>query len=143
MVGVLIYIGSAHRTTTDAEGRYQISDLVPGDYELYCRLPQTTRADAAQREDGWGARYSDTYYFPGVEDSARAVRLKVNAGMRAGGFDFRLRRITLVDFSGRVVDRMSGKMLRGAAVELDPGNSLTDESWKRRTVMQRADSDSR
>jgi hypothetical protein len=65
MAGVLIYTGSAHRTTTDAEGRYQISDLVPGDYELYCRLPQTTREKAMQRNEKTGEvlGYSDTYYF--------------------------------------------------------------------------------
>jgi len=119
MEGVEIYIGSSIRARTDAEGRYQFGGLVPGSYRLYCRLPSAMREKRIEHDEKSGEvrGYAGTYYFPGLEDAARAVQSNVAAGVHIGGFDFRLRHVPLVEFSGRLLD-ITREPLGTAAVEL-------------------------
>jgi hypothetical protein len=136
IAGVGIYTGTSLRARTDAEGRYQITELAPGTYRLYCRILFATREALVEHDKNTGeARgYADTYYFPGVDDPARAANTSVAAGVHIGGFDFHLKRGPLVEYSGRVVD-INREPLSTAAVQLVPQNlSLTDETRDRRRV---------
>lgn len=137
--GADLYIGISQRATTDAEGRYRITELAPGDYQLFCRPSAAWREGALQRnaKTGEALGYADAYYFPGVDDRSRAVKTTISAGVRLGGFDFRLHRTALVDFSGHVLDRDGGEPLTTAAVELESltlGSFLLDETRDRRRV---------
>jgi len=135
MAGVLVYSQYSHAATTNEEGYYRATALRAGEFTFYCRLVSDARHKLIQRNEKTGEvlGYADTYYFPGLTDPAMAAKVKLTGGVQSG-FDFRLRRGRLVEFSGKVVDRVSGAPLRNAAVELDPGNSLSDEAWKRRNV---------
>jgi hypothetical protein len=137
MSGVLVYtsLGGLLQATTDANGRYRIADLAPGDYLVHCRLAFAMREKLLERNEKTGEvmGYADTYYFPGIEDRERAIRTTVTPGVNSGGVDFRLRRTLLVEFNGRVLDRATGAPLNAAAVELQAG-VLTDQTRQRRRV---------
>jgi protocatechuate 3,4-dioxygenase beta subunit len=135
MEGVEIYSGVTLRAGTDSEGRYRVAELVPGEYRLYCRL-FAMRENLIQHDAKTGEvrGYADSYFFPGVEGPARAAHTNVAAGVHVGGFDSRLRRVPLVEFSGRVVD-INHEPLRTAAVELSPQTTfLPDQTRQRRRV---------
>jgi hypothetical protein len=136
MAGALIYSGVNMLAETGKDGHFHIHDLAPGDLRLYCRMTFEARKKLLERDEKTGEvrGYADTYYFPGVADPQRAMKTTLSGGMHLTGVDFRLRRGPLVTFSGRVVERSGGAALRGAAVELDPGGFLLDETWKRRNV---------
>ena len=135
MEGVLLYSGINMLAETDKEGRYQIRDLAPGDYKLYCRITFEARKKLLEKDEKTGEvrGYADTYYFPGFPDAERGMKTTLGGGMHLTGVDFRLRRGPLVGFSGRVVERSGGEPLKDASVELDRG-FLLDETRKRRNV---------
>jgi hypothetical protein len=75
---------------TDDRGRYELSNLAPGDYRLsvtaqpwYAARPQVQRGGATPDTSGLDPSLDFTYaqtWFPGVDDPARAEVIKLHAG---------------------------------------------------------------
>lgn len=137
MQGVMIYTSFSLRATTDAAGRYEIENLDPGKYTIALRVPFALRRETLKRDANTGEMfgYPNTSYYPGVADAQAATTVAITGGLELRGFDMRLRRTRLVDFSGRVVESAGGSPVAGARVELiAPGGALQDETVKLRPV---------
>lgn len=137
LAGVGIYIGNGLRATTDQEGRYSIATLAPGNHRLIFRTPLETRRKTRKQDPDTGETfgYPNTEYYPGTADPQAALPVAISPGLELRGYDVRLRRVRLVDFAGRTVERAGGEPLNGARVELRPNSPmLNDETFNERTV---------
>jgi hypothetical protein len=124
--GVNVYTDANLQATTDAEGHYAIERLQPGRYQIMLRAPLEIRRATAKRnpETGEVFGYANVEFYPGVADRQAATPVTVSGGLDLRGFDIRLRRVRLVEFSGRIVERVGGEALPpGARVELSGTNT--------------------
>jgi hypothetical protein len=139
MPGVSLYTGSDLRSTTDSEGRYRIENLPAGEYRFDLRIPLAIRKQALKHnpDNGLTFGYPNTEYYPGTADPQAAVRIPVTGGIHLRGLDMRLRRVPLVDLSGRIVERVGGEPLATGHVALAANFPATaDESFAARPVDQ-------
>src|SRR4029079_15646233 len=75
--------------------------------------------------------YPAMSYYPGGAQADAAVLIRSSAGAALTGFDIRLRRVVLVQFSGRLVDRVTRQALTKARVFLiEPGTPFMDDVRK-------------
>jgi 5-hydroxyisourate hydrolase-like protein (transthyretin family) len=133
--GVMVYTGSNYQDTTTADGHYAIEPLQPGSYAIVVRTPFEIRRNTAKRDPETGETfgYSNTEFYPGVADQQAATKVTVSGGLDLRGFDIRLRRVRLVEFSGHALEGAGGMPLLGARIELVARNSaapLADETYK-------------
>jgi len=137
MEGVVAYT-SGNRATSGRDGRYRLANLSAGAVQIEFRVPLELRKKTLHRDpetgEIWG--YPAVQFYPGVVDRASATLVQLAAGMELHGFDVRLQRMRLVDFSGRTVTRAGGEALAPAHVRLltaGPENS-PDETLETRAV---------
>lgn len=135
--GVMVYTGTNYQATTGADGRYTVEHLQPGTYSIILRTPYEIRRTTLKRDPETGEvfGYANTEYYPGVADQQAATPVTISGGLDLRGFDIRLRRVRLVQFSGRAIERAGGAPLSGARVELAVSNGATplaDETYKER-----------
>src|SRR6185369_7118498 len=82
-------------------------------------------------ESGETFGYPAVSYYPGGAQVEAAVPMRASAGVALTGFDVRLRRVLLVQFSGRLVDRVTRQALTKARVFLiEPGTPFMDDVRK-------------
>ena len=119
MEGVVAYT-SGNRSTSGRDGRYRLANLSAGAAQIEFRVPLELRKKTLHRDpetgEIWG--YPAVQFYPGVVDRASATLMQLAAGMELQGFDVRLQRMRLVDFSGRTVTRAGGEALAPAHVRL-------------------------
>jgi len=140
MPGVGVYTDGSHQATTGADGRYAIERLQPGTYRLVLRTPYEARRKTLKRDERTGEvfGYANTEFYPGVADAQASSPVSVSGGLDLRGFDIRLRRVRLVEFSGRAVEGAGGEPVAGARVELAVNGAaaplLLDDTFKDRPV---------
>ena len=139
--GVLLYAERDNAPSllavSENGGAFRLDALAPDSYHIVVRVPYPLRRETARQNAGTGEKegYANTQYFPGVEDAAAAALVTVAPGTVVGGFDIRLKRMPLVELSGRVLASGSRVPLAGAEVELAPASGgLTDSTFERRSV---------
>ncbi len=137
--GVLVYTGTNYQTTTGADGRYTIERLRPGSYLIVLRTPYPIRRKNAKRDPETGEvfGYANTEFYPGVAEAQAATPVSISRGLDLRNFDMRLRRVRLVELSGRAVDRAGGQPLPDARIELIANNviaPLQDETYRDRAL---------
>jgi hypothetical protein len=100
---------------TDAEGRFRISGLSPGEYRVRAESPETgppeTRTDGTKE-----VHYAPTYYGETLR-VAGSSRVQVRPGTDTGAIEIKLIASPMVSISGRVigfpaVERQLGVVLR-------------------------------
>jgi hypothetical protein len=135
--GVIVHTSFAE-ATTDAEGHYRLEHLTPGRWNISFRAPAAMRRQTLKRDEAAGESfgYPGVSYYPGVADARSATAVQISAGLDLHKYDVRLRRVPLVDFSGRAVSRPGGDALSGAHVELQTPNNvaLSDETFQPRPL---------
>jgi protocatechuate 3,4-dioxygenase beta subunit len=87
--------------TTDDEGNYRLTNLLPGTYLVNARTLDKWVVTEPGREAAMG--YAPTY-FPGVSDPANAQRVTVTSGMEAANTDMALVPGRAATISGMAVD---------------------------------------
>jgi Carboxypeptidase regulatory-like domain len=140
--GVMVNAGRYNlRATTDQDGRYVLEQVGRGTYGIEYRTPYEIRRKTLLRDPETGETfgYANTEYYPGTADREAAGLVTVSGGLDLRGFDARLRRVRLVEISGRIVERAGGEPLTDARVELLPAGTtlntlLSDDAFKERTV---------
>ena len=120
MAGVAVYTGAELRSTSDAEGRYRLENLVPASYQSPCACPMKpgARPRSAIRKPAKRTGTPDTQYYPGQYEETAAVPVPIAPGMHLRKFDIRLRRTRLVALGGRIVETAGGGPIADAEVEL-------------------------
>src|SRR5215831_797096 len=116
-------------TTTGADGRYRLANVRAGRGGLSFYVPLEIRKKTLERDVGTGALlgYPPIEYYPGVADPASAVSISVAGGMDLRGYDVRLPRVPLADFTGTLLAGPD-EPLTGAEVELQtPGSAPRSE----------------
>jgi hypothetical protein len=117
--------------TTDKDGRYRLERVLSGPHMLDFRVPAELRRKLLHRDEQTGEvlGYPAVEYYPGVPDGASAQLIQVAGGMDLRGYDVRLRRIQLVDFSGQLLEHPD-EPLAGATIELQTAGNVPqyDES---------------
>jgi hypothetical protein len=137
MAGVSLYAAGNLRDTTGSDGHFRIENLTPAIYRIDLRIPLEIRKQTLKRntETGETFGYPNTEYYPGTADVQAAVRVPISGGLRLHGFDIRLRRVLLVDLSGRVIESAGGGPIAAAHVELAANfQVMADESFAARPV---------
>ena len=123
--------------TTDREGRYSLKHLMPTRARIEFRIPAELRKRTlqrdAERDETFG--YPGIEYYPGVAEPDAATIVPLTGGLELHGFDVRLRRVSLADFSGRLLARAAGEPLTQAQVELQTTRAVPpDETLQPRAV---------
>jgi hypothetical protein len=123
--------------TSDAEGQFRLENLRAGHARLTLMIPMELRRKTLERDAKTGAMigYPAAEYYPGVPDPALATTIPVSAGMDLHGYEVRLRRVPLADFTGRTLVR-ADEPLTGVHVVLQtPGSiPMLDQSLGAREV---------
>jgi hypothetical protein len=140
--GVMVHVrrdGStaAQQGVTDRDGRFRIARLKPANYRITARVAYADRKATLKRDPETGETfgYPDFTYYPSGWDAGAGALVQVPAGIPLRGFEVRLRRTRLVEFTGNVVARAGGEAIAGAEVELNaPGPDNPDETYRRRKV---------
>jgi hypothetical protein len=137
--GVLVYTGTNYQTTTGPDGHYTIEHLRPGSYLIVLRTPYPIRRKNAKRDPETGEvfGYANTEFYPGVAEAQAGTPVSISRGLDLRNFDMRLRRVRLVELTGRAVDRAGGQPLPGARIELIANNviaPLQDETYRDRAL---------
>jgi Carboxypeptidase regulatory-like domain len=135
--GVNIYTAASLRATTGEDGRYTITHLNPGNHQLVVHIPHEFRRKTLvyNPDTGETLGYAAAEYYPGTAEFGSAVTIPLLGSLHLHGFDIRLRRVPLVTFSGRILERAGGKAIAGGQVALEPpGANFIDESTTRRAV---------
>jgi hypothetical protein len=134
MRGVEVFARKHSYNATDAEGRYRIGPLVPGYYWFEYRVPIELRRQTLKRDESTGEAfgYPRTAYYPGGADPQAISMIQVTGGLDLHGYDVRMRRVRLVEFTGRVVERAGGDPVRGARLSLQiaPNSPVAGESFQ-------------
>jgi hypothetical protein len=131
VAGVNVYavrVAASVHAVTDEGGRYVLEHLAPGDYTVDIRLPASIRKDTLKRDKKTG----EVYGYPLLERSRQTVRAV--AGVRAGGIDFPLRRVRLVDVRGFITDQATRLPLAGAGLVLSTAARATEEDTGGRRI---------
>jgi hypothetical protein len=98
---------TVHATWTeavsDAEGRFRLENLHDGKCRLDFLLPMEMRRKTLVRdpESGILLGYPAVEFYPGVADVSESQTIQIAAGMDLHGYNIRLKRIQLADFTGR------------------------------------------
>lgn len=119
---------------SEAGGQFKMENLPPDPYRIQMVVPYALRERSVKRDGEEVAGYPNAQFYPGVEDATAAAVIPVEPGVVLNGFDIRLKRVPLVEFSGRVVDGPTHGPLRGGEVELAPAGGLRDSTYDRRAV---------
>lgn len=102
-------LGSESRlATTDEEGEYRITGLMPGSYVVVARTLEKWIVDASGREETMSYAPS---YFPGVADLSEAARLTVDTAQELTNSDFAVVPGRAAKVSGKALDSQ-GRPLR-------------------------------
>ena len=109
---------------TQADGRFLLQNLVPGDHWIRVRVPE------AQRADGYPA----SEYYPGVADLEQTVPIRLAVGQQMAGLTIRLRRVPMVTLRGRVIDLGKDEAARPREVAIDCEPGPISGSFARREV---------
>jgi hypothetical protein len=113
--------------TTNDRGEYRVARLPAGKYFLQAspeRLAPGSALLAAARTPGAPvATYASTFY-PGVIDSATALRVELRAGQEISGIDIALQRTTMVRVSGRLIGPDGAPMPRASLMLISAQSHL-------------------
>ncbi len=97
--------------TTDAEGRFTIRSLAPGEYKLAVTASAKPRLKPAAKTPAGAVLAYPYTWFPGVGEVSGAMAVRVPAGAKLSGYDFRLRKQPVLSVRGEVeMDGASGPM---------------------------------
>jgi hypothetical protein len=101
MKGVTIH-AVGKEMVSDAEGRFKIENLRDGKVRLDFRVPMEVRKKTLVRdpESGILIGYPAVEFYPGVADAAEGQMIQIVAGVDLRGYEVRLRRMQLADFTG-------------------------------------------
>lgn len=102
----LVRVAAAH---TDDKGEFRLAGLPGGQYFVVARDP----AFANVGDESGALRYAPTY-FPGVQSSAEAQPISVEAGQEAPRLEFRLRLVRPARVSGVMATADKRPLLTGA-----------------------------
>jgi hypothetical protein len=121
------------QAVTDAEGRFRLEGMGLGPSRLYFEIPLDIRNRTLERNTKTGLTlgYPAVEYYPGVANPAESTMISMAGGVDLHGYDVRLRRVRLADFTGRTMARAGGP-LTSAHVELQTpasGNPMLDASF--------------
>jgi hypothetical protein len=94
--------------TTDEEGEYRITGLMPGTHLVVARTLEKWIADSSRRDETMSYAPS---YFPGVAELSQALRMTVKSGEELKNTNFSLVPGRAATISGRAVDSQ-GRPLR-------------------------------
>jgi 5-hydroxyisourate hydrolase-like protein (transthyretin family) len=143
LAGVQIYARQkgGHRSTTatsDSEGRYRITALNAGIYQIAWRVPYEVRKQTVARDPSADEVYGyhPLQYYPGVDEPRLATTSAIAGAGQTYKLDVHLRRTLLVGFSGHIVDT-AGKPSAGASVRLAANTGAGDESIENAVVDER------
>jgi hypothetical protein len=101
MKGVTVH-ATGTEVASDAEGRFRIEHLRDGKVRLDFRVPLEVRKKTLVRdaESGILQGYPAVEFYPGVADAAESQTIQIAAGMDLHGYEVRLKRMQLADFTG-------------------------------------------
>ncbi|MBI4891037.1 MAG: carboxypeptidase regulatory-like domain-containing protein [Acidobacteria bacterium] len=105
--GASEYWAPRGRTTTDADGRYSIGGLPPGEYRLFLVSNRAPKLVPAPEKKPPEVKDYPALYYPGVEDARSALALNLLPGASLDGLDFKAARQRLYTIRGEV--RMDGE----------------------------------
>ncbi|GEM_PF-1646417 len=89
-------------SSTDEEGRFIIRPLEPGEYKLAVSASEKPRVNPAVKQaTGAGLAYPYTW-FPGVSEASGAMTIQVPGGAKFSGYDFHLRKQTVLSVRGEL-----------------------------------------
>ena len=94
-----IWIPGVGGGRSDAQGRYRIQNLPPGDYKL--QIESEIRPRLKTKDPGEGRAYPGLYY-PGVKEFGAGEKVKLTANGRLEHFDFKLKKEALFVVRGEV-----------------------------------------
>ncbi len=106
--------------TTDAEGRYRLEGLTPGEYYLEIRPPYGEKIGEPALVKDFRDAVQITYarsWYPGVSRREEAVPVTVPAGSTAEGIDIRIAKRRTASVRGRVI-LAEGALTEGETVLL-------------------------
>lgn len=142
LAGVTVYArqkstSAAVPDTSNADGRYRLQGLVPGEQELRLSTPYEVRRKYARRDPESGElwAYPAVCYHSDAETAAAAEMVFAAPGAVQSGLDLRLRTVRVVSLRGRVTNSATREPLAGAQLELAmEANPTADTGYERRTV---------
>ena len=137
MKGVIVH-SWATESVADDEGLFRLEALMPMQSRIEFQIPKEIRQKTVERDAKTGLTigYPAVEFYPGVADPAEASMVQLTGGVDLHGYDVRLRRVRLADFTGRTMAR-AGVPLTSAHVELQTrasGNPMLDESFSSHPV---------
>ncbi len=95
--------------TTDAEGHYAIRSVAPGDYRLAVSASDRPKVKPAPKTAAAASLAYPYTWFPGVTEMSGAMTLQVPSGAQLSGYDFHLRKRTVLAVRGTVeLDGING-----------------------------------
>ena len=104
--------------TTDEDGEYRITGLVPGTYVVFSKTMEKWAVEDNGREGTMS--YAPTY-FPGVADLSQAVRVTVTSGQEARNTDFSVVPARAATIAGKALDSQ-GRPMRNVTLAMQfPG----------------------
>jgi hypothetical protein len=116
--GVRRLNGTSHfGDRVDEQGNFRISNVDPGRYVLSASFNHFTRG-VFGGNDG-GPAYVTTYY-PNAVDAGQAVGIPLGPGGDVRGIEIRLRKERMYTVSGKMVDAISGEMVKGLFIGMHP-----------------------
>jgi hypothetical protein len=128
---------SSKEAATDREGRFRVEGLSTGRCRLDLLIPMELRRKMLERDNETGTLlgYPAVEFYPGVTDAGAALPIQIAGGVELHGYEVRLRRVQLADFTGRTLTRPD-EPLTGVQVELQtPGSTpMLDETLGSRAV---------
>ena len=90
MDGVSVYAGFSLIGATDAEGRYQVGPLRPGNVVLAYRIPLAQRLKTLKHDSETGETfgYISSVYYPGTADQQAATKISISAAFNSTALTF-------------------------------------------------------
>jgi hypothetical protein len=94
--------GFGPRARTDAEGRFRITGMTPGQYKLQIQARLQPKVVDGHHKEAPRVMAYPPHYFPGVPDFNSGEVISVGPGSRLEYFDFKLRKEPLYTLRGEV-----------------------------------------
>ncbi|MBM3759422.1 MAG: hypothetical protein FJW36_04160 [Acidobacteria bacterium] len=96
------YFGFGPRSRTDADGRFRITGMMPGEYKLQIQTQLRPKIFPGLPADSAPAMTYPPLYFPGVPNFADGQTITLRQGAQLEYFDFKIRKERLYTLSGTI-----------------------------------------